>query len=67
MHIHTECKYSIYIAQIAQIAKIAKIAKETKFCVILLFFVQARSQSSVGVEGSRGTQNARNKPIYIPC
>ena len=45
----------------------SKIAKKTKFCVILLFFVHARSQSSVRVEGSRGTQNARNKPIYIPC
>ena len=45
----------------------SKIAKKTKFCVILLFFVHARSQSSVGVGSSRGTQNARNKPIYDPC
>ena len=40
----------------------SKITKKSECFVILLIFVNARSQSSVGVESSRGTQNAHNKP-----
>ena len=40
----------------------SKNTKKSKFHVELLIFVNARSQSSVVVESSRGTQNARNKP-----
>ena len=36
--------------------------KKIKFFCDFANFVNARSQSSVGVESSRGTQNARNKP-----
>ena len=63
---------ALELGSLAQIEKnwifdFFKNCKKTKFCVILLFIVHARSQSSVGVRSSRGTQNTRNKQIYDPC